>query len=204
MLGIEPARNIAALAEADGVPTRAVFFCEAIARSLRAQVGRAAGIVARHVFAHVDDLGDFLRGVDRLLAPEGVFAVEVPYLSDLIANLEFDTIYHEHLSYFALVPLMRICEAHSFRVVDVERINLHGGSIMLHIRHAGRTVGRSSRLEAMWREEVERGLSEPLMLKRFAWDVAAWRGRFERFVASLVAAGGILIGYGAAAKANTF
>ena len=202
VLGIEPARNIAALATADGIETVAEFFDESLGRSLGAR-GRAAGLFARHVVAHVDDLPGLLRGVDGLLAPDGVFALEVPYLGDLVTHREFDTIYHEHLSYFALRPLDRLCADHGFAVVDVERVNLHGGSVIVSIRRGGAAVTPSSRVIAMREDEARRGFDSPAALAAFAQDVVAWKGRVTRFVDGLEADGARLAGYGAAAKANT-
>src|SRR4051794_25269815 len=99
VMGVEPARNIAAIAERDGVPTVPEFFEPATARAIRASNGPAAAIIGRHVFAHVDDVHAFFDAVDALLTDDGVFIVEVPYLADFLDHLEFDTVYHEHLSY---------------------------------------------------------------------------------------------------------
>ena len=201
VLGIEPALNIAAIAEAAGVPTVAEFFNETTAAAVRERHGLAAAILGRHVFAHVDDVHDFLRGVKRLLAPDGVLVVEVPYFGELIDKLEFDTIYHEHLSYFALAPVARLCDDHGLSLVDAEPVGLHGGSVILHIRR-GQRPG-TARLERMRANERRRGLLEPATLVAFAGKVAAWKSRFEELLAATVARGGRLIGYGAAAKANT-
>jgi SAM-dependent methyltransferase len=201
VLGVEPARNIASIAEAAGVPTIAEFFTEQTAAVVRERQGAAAGILGRHVFAHVDDVHDFLRGVDQLLAPDGVLVIEVPYLGELIDQLEFDTIYHEHLSYFALAPVARLCRDHGLTLVDVEPVRLHGGSVILHIRRGRRAA--SARLQAMVEAERRRGLLEPAALRAFAERVTAWKSRFEALVAQVMASGGRLIGYGAAAKANT-
>jgi novobiocin biosynthesis protein NovU/D-mycarose 3-C-methyltransferase len=199
VLGIEPARNIAALASADGIETVPEFFDEGLGRALGAR-RRAAGILARHVVAHVDDLRGLLRGVDHLLAPDGVFVLEVPYLGDLLAQREFDTIYHEHLSYFALRPLARLCRDLGLVVVDVERVGLHGGSMIVSIARAG---APSPRVTAMLEDEARRGMDTAPALAAFAADVVAWRARFTRFVDALAEGGARLAGYGAAAKANT-
>ncbi len=203
VLGVEPARNIAAIAETEGVPTVAEFFDEAVARTLHAEHGDAAGIIGRHVFAHVDDLHGFLEGVRGFLAKDGVFIIEVPYLGDLLENLEFDTIYHEHLSYFSLEPVRRLCELHGLRLVDVERVGLHGGSVVLHMRLAAAGSRRSERLDRMLAEERSLRLSDPARLGAFVRNVSRWKDRFEGLVGEVVRSGGALIGYGAAAKANT-
>jgi len=203
VLGVEPALNIAEMAERNGVPTVPEFFTEETARGQRERAGAAAAIVARHVFAHVDNVHDFLRGVSTLLATDGVLIIEVPYLGELIAKLEFDTIYHEHLSYISLRPIVRLCEERGLRLVDVEPVDLHGGSVLLHIcrRESGRRP--SDAVAAMVREEEACGLSSPRVLAAFAGRVHAWKVRFEEAIAGLRRSGADLIGYGAAAKANT-
>lgn len=201
VLGVEPALNIAAIAEAAGVPTLAEFFNETTARVIRERHGSAAAILGRHVFAHVDDVHDFLRGVERLLAPEGVLVIEVPYFGELVEKLEFDTIYHEHLSYFALTPIRRLCADHGLSLVDAELVGLHGGSVILHIQRGRRSA--SALVERILADEQQRRLLEPAALGAFADKVVAWKARFEDLVATAVSHGGRLIGYGAAAKANT-
>jgi novobiocin biosynthesis protein NovU/D-mycarose 3-C-methyltransferase len=203
VLGVEPARNIAAAAEREGIPTVPDFFDSATAAALSDRHGEAAAVIGRHVFAHVDDVHDFLRGVDALLGKDGVLLIEVPYLGDLIANLEFDTIYHEHLSYFSLLPLARLCEAGGFRLVDVERVELHGGSVLLYIARAHTAPRPSDGLEALLREEEARGLATAAVWNQFAERVRRWKTRTEEFMEGLLRSGADVIGYGAAAKANT-
>jgi SAM-dependent methyltransferase len=202
VLGVEPARNIAAIAEKDGVPTIAEFFDPVTARRILSEHGAAAAILGRHVFAHVDDVHAFFEGVAACLAPEGVFVIEVPYLGDFLEKLEFDTVYHEHLSYVSLEPMARLCEMHGFELVDVERGSLHGGVILLHMRRAG--VGQvSERLRQMLLAERHLKLSDPATLQAFVRGVTEWKLKFESLMAGLVRAGATIIGYGAAAKANT-
>lgn len=203
VLGVEPARNIAEVAEREGVPTVPEFFTAATAAAQQERVGEAAVIMGRHVFAHVDDVHDFLEGVDRWLAKNGVLIIEVPYLGELIARLEFDTIYHEHLSYFALRPVERLCAQHGLRLLDAEPIELHGGSVILHIRRQDPSFPPSEALAALLRAEDARGLARPEALTAFGQRVQAWKSRFQEFVGQLREAGADIIGYGAAAKANT-
>lgn len=203
VLGVEPATNIARIAEADGIPTVNEFFSERLGRTLARQQGPVSAILGRHVFAHIDDLHDCLKGVSALLAEDGVLILEVPYLGDLLDKLEFDTVYHEHLSYFSLGPVQTLCKRHGLRLVDVERIGLHGGSIILHIVRAGSRTAAGPRLEAMLREEQAKGLYEPATMVQFAKRASIWKGQCEELVAGLVRSGARLVGYGAAAKANT-
>lgn len=202
VLGVEPARNVASIAETNGVPTVAEFFDPDTAREIRANHGPAAAILGRHVFAHVNDVRGFFEGVDASLSRDGVFVIEVPYLGDLIEKLEFDTIYHEHLSYVSLEPMRRLCAMHDFELVDVERASLHGGSIILHMRRVG--VGApSERLVQMLETERQLKLSDAATLSAFVQGVKQWRIQCEALIDQLVASGATLIGYGAAAKANT-
>lgn len=202
VLGVEPARNVAAMATAAGVPTAPDFFTEESAVALATDSGRAAGILARHVFAHVDDLDDFLRGVLQLLRHDGILVIEVPYFGALLDNLEFDTVYHEHLSYFALQPLDRLFAKHGLQVMDVDRVSLHGGSMILHVGRLN-THAPSDRVRLMREEEQARQLIDISTLTRFATAVRQWKERFESVIADLVQAGATLVGYGAAAKGNT-
>ncbi len=202
VLGVEPARNIAAIAEQDGVPTIAEFFNPASAQTVLSGHGPAAGILGRHVFAHVDDVHSFFEAVEACLAPRGVFVIEVPYLGDFLEKREFDTIYHEHLSYVSLEPMVRLCGMHGFELVDVERGSLHGGVIILHMRRTG--VGRpSDRLMRMLETERLLKLSHPASLQAFVRGVTDWKDRFEALIGGLEKSGARFVGYGAAAKANT-
>lgn len=203
VLGVEPALNIAAIARSAGVPTEAEFFTEAIGAAIAGSHGKAKGILGRHVFAHVDDVNDFLRGASALLTDDGVLVIEVPYLGEFIEHLEFDTIYHEHLSYVSLEPMARLCAQNGLRLVDVEKASLHGGVVILHIARAAAGRQPSDRLQQMIAVEREQGYGDPARLARFARDVEAWRGRFIAFIRGLVDGGATLVGYGAAAKANT-
>jgi novobiocin biosynthesis protein NovU/D-mycarose 3-C-methyltransferase len=203
VLGVEPARNIADLAQNAGVPTVPEFFNEATARAQQDRVSYAAAILGRHVFAHVDDLHDFLNGVSALLAQDGVLLIEVPYFGELIAKLQFDTIYHEHLSYMSLRPVERLCVEHGFRLVDAEPVALHGGSILLHIARRWSGQIPSDQVTRMLQDEHTQELTRAETLAAFADRVRAWKSRFQEFIGNLQRSGAGLIGYGAAAKANT-
>jgi SAM-dependent methyltransferase len=203
VVGVEPARNIASVANAAGIPTIAEFFNQASAPVVLREHGRAAGILGRHVFAHVDDVHDFLEAVRACLADDGVFLIEVPYLGTFLANLEFDTIYHEHLSYVSLGALEHLCRQLEMALVDVEPIELHGGSVVIHMRRSALGAKPSRRLTQMLQEERESGITDRRRLEKFAADVKAWKARFEALIDKLKKEGASLIGYGAAAKANT-
>ena len=203
VLGVEPARNIAAVANENGVNTVAEFFNASTAQDLVESHGRVSAILARHVFAHVDDVHDFLNGIQEVLAKEGVFVIEVPYWGDLVDNVEFDTIYHEHLSYFSLGSLSELCDRHDLRIVDIERIGLHGGSVLVFVKHRESTTTVSDRVHALNEVESKKSYSSLESLARFTKAVMEWRVQFEDIVKEASQEGTALIGYGAAAKGNT-
>ena len=136
-LGVEPARNLAAEAAANGIETVAEFFTQALARRMRAERGKARVVVANNVLAHVDDVRDFLAGCSELIDDDGIISIEVPYVGDLIERIEYDTIYHEHLSYFSFTSLLRAAESAGLAALRIDRLPVHGGSLRLTL---GRTV----------------------------------------------------------------
>ena len=202
VLGIEPAANIAKVAEERGIPTVVDFFGESCARTLAARGERADVIHANNVLAHVPDLPGFARGLATLLSPDGVAIVEVPYVRDLIDHREFDTIYHEHLSYFSLTAIHRLCARHGLTVIDVERLPIHGGSLRVTIGHAGGPPASPAVARLLEEEEVE-GVTRLEFYQRFANDVADLRRSLLAVLADLRAEGKRLAAYGAAAKGST-
>ena len=134
-LGIDPAENLSAIARSRGVPAVAQFFTEALAEQVVAIHGQASLIVACNVLGHIDDLDDVLRGVRHLLSPMGAFVIEVPCANWLISRTEYDTIYHEHLSYFAVKPLSALVARHGLKITRVESQEVHGGSIRVTVQH---------------------------------------------------------------------
>ncbi|MGH7504049.1 MAG: class I SAM-dependent methyltransferase, partial [Longimicrobiales bacterium] len=124
-LGVEPARNIAALARAEGIETAVEFFGIETAHSLRGRYGEAKAVIGNNVLAHVDDTIGFLSGFRALLADDGLAIVEVPYLGELVDRIEYDTIYHEHLCYFSMTALARLCDETGLRIVRIDRVPVH-------------------------------------------------------------------------------
>src|SRR5262245_28338633 len=135
VMGIEPARNVAEAAEAAGIPTIVKFFGEATARDLVAGGARADLLVGNNVLAHVPGLNDFVAGLKLLLAPSGVLTMEFPHLLRLIEESQFDTIYHEHYSYFSFTTVRKIFAVHGMTLFDVEELPTHGGSLRIYARH---------------------------------------------------------------------
>lgn len=136
VLGIEPAANVAAVAIDKGIPTEIDYFGRSLARRLHAAGHSPDLIVANNVLAHVPDLNDFVAGLKILLAPAGLITIEFPHLERLIAETQFDTIYHEHFSYFSLLTVERIFAHHGLAIFDVDELPTHGGSLRLYVRHS--------------------------------------------------------------------
>jgi SAM-dependent methyltransferase len=201
VLGIEPAANIARVAEAKGIRTVVDFFGETVGTRFRADGLRADVIHANNVMAHVPDLPGFCRGMAALLAPDGRAIIEVPYVKDLIDHREFDTIYHEHLSYFSVTALDRLFAAHGLSVVEVERIPIHGGSLRVTVAHAG--TPRLPIVDSLLEEEQALGLTSLPFYARFGRAVEDLRGQLTALLAELRGHGHRIAAYGAAAKGST-
>lgn len=202
-LGVDPARNIAEVAEQRGVKTLPEFFSPAIAKSIRDEYGPVRLVLGRHVFAHMDDIAAVASAVRELLDTDGVFAIEVPYAVDMLARNEFDTIYHEHLSYFTVGSLATLFKQHGLRVVDVERLSVHGGSILVF---AGLDYGRWTErqvVQTMLELEENTGIYNDDTYHRFAESVEEIKTELPALIRSLVGNGKRIAGYGAPAKGNT-
>lgn len=202
-LGVEPASNIAAIAREDGIDTVDWFFTAEAAVKLRAQYGPARAIIGNNVLAHVDDTRDFLRGCRTLLADDGLVVIEVPYLLEFIDRLEYDTVYHEHLCYFAITPLLRLAEAAGLSIVRVDRVPVHGGSIRIYAGPVERHRNHGAAVLTMAARERAAGLTSLARYERFAVDVARNREAIRALLQSLKTQGKSLAAYGAPAKGNT-
>jgi hypothetical protein len=200
-LGIEPARNLASESVSSGIATVNEFFTAAIATELRTAHGPARVVAANNVLAHVDDVTDFMQGCRELLADDGLITIEVPHVAELLQGIEYDTVYHEHLSYFSITSLLRLCETTGLHVVDVDRLPVHGGSLRLYISRSAKTHGASAlALEA---GEREAGLTTSARYHRFAADVQTSRRAVMTLLTQLASEGRRVTGYGAPAKGNT-
>ena len=202
-LGVEPARSIAEQACASGIDTLSDFFDPAVAARIRNTRGPARAVVANNVLAHVDEPRDFLAGCRHLLADDGLVVVEVPYLRDLLDRLEYDTIYHEHLSYFSAAALMRLCDASGLRVVRLDRLPVHGGSLRLYAAPRRSADPHSDDARRLAEQEHQAGLQDFALYQRFARDVDANRRRLRALLHGLRDEGYAVAGYGAPAKGNT-
>jgi hypothetical protein len=204
VLGVEPAGNVAAAAEAAGIPTAVRFFGAATARELVAGGKRADLLVGNNVLAHVPDLNDFVAGLKLLLAPAGVLTMEFPHLLRLMAEDQFDTIYHEHYSYFSFATVLKVFAAHGLTLFDVEELPTHGGSLRIYARHdedAARPVGE--RVADLLAREAAAGLGNLETYRSFGERVRRVKWGLLRFLIETREAGKSIAGYGAPAKGNT-
>lgn len=203
-LGIEPAANVAQVAIEKGVPTLVEFFGEALARKL-ANEGKQADLIAgNNVLAQVPDLNDFVAGLKILLKPQGVITIEFPHLWRLMSENQFDTIYHEHFSYFSFITAEKIFAAHGLTLFDVEELPTHGGSLRIYARHqndASKPVGE--RVTELRAREEEAGFSRVESYTAFAEQVKETKRKLLDFLISARRQGKSIVGYGAPGKGNT-
>ncbi|MFO1149341.1 MAG: class I SAM-dependent methyltransferase [Alsobacter sp.] len=202
-LGIEPSANVARAAQEKGVPSLVRFFGMALAQELREQGVQADLLLGNNVLAHVPDINDFVGGLALALKPGGVLTLEFPHLLELITHNQFDTIYHEHYSYLSLLALRRIFAAHGLGVFDVERLETHGGSLRLHVAHAGEDRPVRDSVEACLADERRAGLDRLETYAAFAERVAETKRKLLTFLIEAKRAGKSVVGYGAPAKGNT-
>jgi SAM-dependent methyltransferase len=204
VLGIEPAANVAAIANDAGIPSLPRFFGSALAKELVASGKRADLLVGNNVLAHVPDLNDFVGGLAALLAPDGVLSLEFPHLARLVEEGQFDTIYHEHFSYFSFGTAERVLRAHGLVTFDVEELPTHGGSLRVLARHEGsKAWPTTARVAALHRSEEERGLHRMETYAAFEARVREIKNSLLEFFIGRRRAGKHVVAYGAPAKGNT-
>ena len=201
-LGIEPAANIAAAARARGIETLVDFFGAELARRLAAQGRRADLVMANNVFAHAPDINDFVAGLRELLQPHGRAILEFPYAVELIGKNQFDTIYHEHVFYFTLTPLVPLFQRHGLAVFHVERIPIHGGSLRLFACPAGALPEQPS-VASLLADEQRQGVGSAAYFENFAQTVRRLKEDLCRLLADLKRQGKTVAAYGASAKGST-
>lgn len=203
ILGIDPAENIAAKATADGIPTEPVFLIPEEAEKLASEHGKADVISANNVFAHTDLVDEFIEGVKVLLNDDGVYVFEVQYLGDLLKKNLFDIVYHEHVCYYHIHPLTTFFEKHGMEVFDVERPDVHGGSIRVYTQKQGGPHKKEERLEAILKEEEEAGLNTLTPYEEFWERIEKNKEDLKSLLTDLKGQGKTIAAYGAPAKATT-
>ena len=204
VLGIDPAANVAAVANANGIPTIVEFFGRTVADRLVAEGTQADLLVGNNVLAHVPNLSDFVSGLATLLKPQGVLTMEFPHLMRLIDENQFDTIYHEHFSYFSLTTACAVFEAHGLVLFDVEELPTHGGSLRIYARRAsGNSRPVTSRVTELLGREERAGVTRLDLYRSFSERVMATKRRLLEFLIRAKDEGKSIGGYGAPAKGNT-
>jgi SAM-dependent methyltransferase len=202
--GIDPARNIAAAATADGVPTIPDFFTSKLAQKIRDDQGSAALFCANNVFAHIDNMADVVKGIRLLLADDGAFVFEVSYIVDMIDNMVFDTIYHEHVSHHALIPLETFLNKHDMSLFHVERTGTKGGSIRAFAQpeSTGKRP-RSQEYLKMVAEEERRGITKPKIYRDWFDAIESRKRAVLSYLDKARADGKVIAAYGASTTTTT-
>lgn len=204
VLGIEPAANVAQAAIQKGIPTVVRFFGEDTARDLAEQGKQADLIIGNNVLAHVPDLNGFVRGMRFLLHKNGVITLEFPHLMRLMEENQFDTIYHEHFSYFSLVTIRKLFNRHGLKVFDVDELTTHGGSLRIYAAHEDDKVKPiDKRVKDLLSKEERAGLTDLERYLAFGEQVKETKRKFRDFLIAAKRENKSVVGYGAPAKANT-
>jgi hypothetical protein len=202
VLGVEPARNVAAVAESRGIPTCCVFFGSESAAEIAKKGRRPDVLHANNVLAHVPDLNGFAAGIALLLGDHGLAVIEVPYVKELLDNCEFDTIYHEHLCYFSVTAIERLFRRHGLVIEHVERIEIHGGSLRIFAASKGVANPRGP-VESLLEEERRWGVNDPETYAEFTSRVMHVKEQLKRLLARLKQQESRIAAYGAGAKGST-
>jgi SAM-dependent methyltransferase len=204
VLGIEPAANVAKVAIEKGVPTTVRFLGRDTALAIAAEHGRPDVLLGNNVLAHVPDINDFVGGMKRLLAPRGVITMEFPHLQRLMAENQFDTIYHEHFSYLSFMTVERIFAHHGLTLFDVDELSTHGGSLRIYGRHTEHhALDVTDRVGALRRREIEDGFQTLARYRGFDEQVKATKRKLLTFLIDAKRQGKRIVGYGAPGKGNT-
>ncbi len=201
-LGIEPAANIAKVAREKGIDTRVEFFSKSLAGQLAGEGKKADLILGNNVFAHVPDVNDFVAGIATLLKSGGVAALEFPWGHEMVRQLEFDTIYHEHVYYFTAVALVPLFQRHGLEIFRIEKLPIHGGSLRIHACHAGGREVENS-VHAIIGEELDAGVRTSAYYEDFFRAVGALKKNLLDLLADLIVKGHSIAAYGASAKGST-
>ena len=204
VLGVEPAANIAQVAREKGIATTVRFFGRETAREIARETGQADLLLGNNVLAHVPDLNDFVAGMKILLKAQGVITMEFPHLYRLMDENQFDTIYHEHFSYFSFFTVEKVFAAHGLTLFDVEELKTHGGSLRIFARHANNSaLPVSNNVDALRKRELEAGFARLETYSAFSEQVRETKRSILEFLIGAKRAGKTVVGYGAPGKGNT-
>jgi hypothetical protein len=203
VLGVEPAANVAKVAVEKGIPTRTEFFGFELAGRMASEGAQADLIIGNNVLAQVPDLNDFVSGITVLLKPYGVVTLEFPHLQRLMEECQFDTIYHEHFSYFSLFTICRLVERHGLKVIDVEELSTHGGSLRVYLSHASAPYRQTQQVADLIDRERGLGLCDIGTYASFAKRVQRVKRNLLAYLIGTKDEGRTICGYGAPGKGNT-
>lgn len=203
--GVEPASNVAEIAEKNGIDVVCDFFGTELAHKLSSERGKSDLILGNNVLAHVPDINGFVEGMKILLKDTGTITMEFPHVMNLIREMQFDTIYHEHFSYFSLYSVTKIFEKHGLKLYDVEKLPTHGGSLRIYAAHADKgAIEISDRIKTLEKEEAEFGITNLNTYTDFQEKIKRIKYNSLKILSELTLEGKKIIAYGAAAKGNTF
>jgi hypothetical protein len=202
LLGVDPAQNLAAFTDGSGIERYTKLFTAATAKEVVAKWGQAAVITATNTFPHIQQLDDFVEGLKAALKPGGAFVIEMHYLLDIIEQVAFDTIYHEHVSYWRLGPMKRLFESHGMTIVDAERVPLHHGQLRVHVQRQEEGKARPA-VEQILRAEKAAGLDRFSTYTAFAERAKKIKRDLHHTLRTFAQRGERVAGYGAPAKGNT-
>ncbi len=203
VLNVDPANNLVAIAEAQGIPCVADFWSKEVAEKIEKTHGKADVITATNVFAHVDDIKGFLEAAKLLLKDDGVLVIECPYLIDFIENVEFDTIYHEHLSYMSIGPIDTLCENIDLRIIDVQKQNIHGGTVRISITNKSSIRETDFSVYDFLEDEIVKGYKDFSIYLNWSRSVNKTIEQFSNGLMRLKRDGKKICGFSASAKGNT-
>lgn len=204
VLGIEPAKNVAEEAINSGIPTLTEFFGEKLALQLSQEGKKADLLIGNNVLAHVPDLNDFVKGIKIILSSEGVVTMEFPHLMRLIKEKQFDTIYHEHFSYFSFICVNRVFNKHGLKIFDVEELPTHGGSLRIYACHSESKISKiEPRVHDLLKKETDAGYNNLKHYSAFYQKVKEAKVNILSFLIEKKKEGKQVVGYGAPAKGNT-
>jgi hypothetical protein len=202
-LGIEPAKNIAEISKEKGINTWSDFFGFKLSKKITEQYGKANLVIGNNVFAHVPDINDFVKGIENLLTPNGLISLEFPSLEKLLSNNLFDTIYHEHYSYYSLLTVSKIFQKHNLKIVDVKELNTHGGSFrILGSKYKSKWEVHEN-VDKIKKRELDFGIDKTQCYSNFSHQVEMIKTNSLKFLLDCKDEGKKVHGYGAAAKGNT-
>lgn len=203
VLGIEPAQQIAEIAKKEGIETIVNFFSLSLAKKIAKNKGLAKVVTATNVFAHIDDLDEVIKGTKELLSDDGVFIIEVPYLVDFLTKRYFDLIYHEHLSYWAVAPLITLFKRFNMTVFDVQKVETHGGSIRVYVKKREASYPVQREVDKFLKREKDMRLADANTYEKFANKILENKARLTALLTKIKLQNKKIVGFGAPAKGNT-